>query len=359
MKVFDAMKSGVAAMVTAATAKDKARAAVPENIRVLHASDLGKCPVMLWYSLQDGSTRGDRGYRRVLFLNDGFTHEEELRKLIQAGAPTLDVLGNVQVAPLVIEGTNIQVWGEADIVYKGTTKVVVESKAVYHDTFERYVNDPSTIPDYYFVQLAFYIMQEKADEGTLVLKDRERSEYFPDPWGDEAPAFMTLSAAQAKKIIDAKVEMVRGILVTPPQIPDSVLDQCRFCQHRSTCYASILTGRDINDPEPLVVTGKSDGLSRNLTEAVRLRREIDGELAVRKTARSNIDDDIVALLKENGVKKLVTDEGTVTIVYRDGNEKLTPTAKALIDSMKKDGTLEMVRGPGSTYPRYSKGVSDE
>jgi len=360
MNAFEAMKAGLQKTIASAKARDAARATVPEDIRVLHASDLGKCPVRLYYDLQREGVRGSRGYRRILFLNDGFMHEDELRDLLSYDND-LAISGGVQVPPYLIPNSNVQIWGEADIVaHEGASnKWVVESKAVYHATFERYVNNPASIPEFYFVQCAFYTVQLEADEGTLVIKDRERSEYYPDPWADEMPPEMVMSYAQAKKIIEARVAMVQEMLVTPPSIPDNVLDQCRFCEHHSTCFASILTGSEVGTPEPLVLVGGADGLSKNITEAIRVRRAADAQLIEAKGVRSEVDEVISDLCRQNNVKKIVSDEGTVIQVTRKGNERLSKKAKAVIEKMKQDGTLRVEQSPSSTYLRYSEGAKKE
>lgn len=368
MTMYETFYNGVQAVVEKAKAKDMLRASIPEGMRVLHASDLGKCPVRLYYELMSYERTRSRGYSRQLFLEDGFKHEETLRDiLVMGGEEGQFITGNVQVPPMKISGSDIEVWGEADIVcYEedkgaGNNKPlwVVESKAVYHNTFERYVNDPSTIPFFYFVQLAFYVHQLGAESGMLIIKDRERSDYYPDPRVGSCALDMQLMKGQAGVIIEAMVAKVKSILKAPPEIPDNVLDECRFCPFHQTCYSSILTGREQDDPEPLVLVGKTDGLSKNITEAIRAGRDIEVQIKDLKTQKSDINEDITDILDRSNVKKIVAATGTVIQVTRRGSERLTKEGKAIVTVMKKDGKLPTETSPDSYYLRYGKGVSED
>ena len=366
MGVYETFYDGVQVVVDNTKEKDARRIDIPEGIRVLHASDLGKCPVRLYYELMNYERTRSRSYSRQLFLEDGFKHEETLREILELGTPEgIFIAGNMQVPSLHIEDTNIEVWGEADIVaytegsYPLNPLWVVESKALYHNTFEKYTNDPSTIPFFYFVQLAFYIVQLGAVEGTLILKDRERSEYYPDPRVGSCEKDMDLTNAQAKDIISRMVKKVEGILAAPPSIPDNVLEECRFCPYHQTCYSSILVGNEHDDPEPLVLVGKTDGLSKNITEAIRAGREIEAQLKELKATKSSINSDLSDVLTRGDIKKIVTDAGTVLRVTRRGAERLTKEGKVAVAEMKQDGTLPTETSPDSYYLRYGKGADKD
>ena len=368
MKALQAFRVGVDTVVGNAKKRDTHRAKMPEGIRVLHASDLGKCPVRLYYELMAYEQSRDRGYSRQLFLEDGFTHENALRDILAMGMPEGQFIsGNIQVPALKISGTNVEVWGEADIIcyehneqgVNHTPLWVVESKAVYHNTFEKYVNDPSTIPFFYFVQLAFYIVRLEAEEGTLIIKDRERSEYYPDPRVDKDEPNMTLSNKQAHALIDSMADKVQAVLKAPPTIPDNVLEECRFCLYHKTCYSNIIVGAEHEDVEPLILVGKTDGLSKNISEAIRAARDMDTQMKALKTSRAAINEDLTAILHRGGLKKIVATTGTVIEVTRKGSVQLTKEAKGKVESMKKSGELATETSPSSHYLRYGRGVEGD
>ena len=364
---FDALRSGIQLLVTHHEEHSKTRRLEDtlnsdKGVRVVHASALGKCPVALYYSLTGNDTHRGIPASKIPFMEDGFVHEDVTSRYSHKGVmDDLIVRDNVKIPPQIFDSHSLMIIGEADIVIGDGAHItyeVVEHKAVYHATFERYIAAPETIPRKYIVQLAAYIVALNAtDGGLLVIKDRERSTFFPDIREEHPHPAMRLTYDEAMTLYSEAVSMVKSIIDgTVPGIPPIMIEDCVFCPFKSTCYSDVRGALpDTNEKKSLDLTTDVSGEAENIRKAIEERAELDRDIKRLTALRTIIDGNVKDFLHTEGIKRILTSSGNVSVVTRSGSVTPTVKGRAAIKVLIENGTVETKRGAPSIFLRYSPG----
>lgn len=300
---------------------------------MIYASDLGHCPLFLYNKLC-GLLDKRNSFSSVAFLEDGLLHEQGVREqLVKAG---VDVLPPEATAiRYKVTGTNITISGRPDILIAQDKALsgILEVKAVKEDTYQRYNAAPSTIPPWYWHQLAYYMFILQAKEGMLVIKNRNTSEWLPDFLSFDSLVSATHTTEWANKLIGEDALLLKNLAEgKKPNELECMLEatsrnECQYCAARKRCYPVDSSEDKIEKIAPLDLSLEDDPkspmletLRTNLKEVIRLTKEVDAVGAELDNRR----DAVQTALQELGKLKVLVNTGSASIVagstrtYPDG-----------------------------------------
>jgi CRISPR/Cas system-associated exonuclease Cas4 (RecB family) len=313
-----------------------------EGTVLVHASELGRCPVYL-HAKYSGKAN-NRSFSNKVFLHDGFVHEDDTAAMIVKILPEDMILRRgtsirVELAPNILLVGTLDIEGVNDA---GEVPWVIEHKAVKHDTFISYEDAPSTIPVWYHVQLAIYMVDRNAESGLLLIKDRNEGNFLHVQMTRErAEALYKEYTERVVKIIEGKYDLMH----------QETTYECSFCSMARSCFGKavtgetkkgkeIIAGQAAPDPKHAVLLSDVDRLWGIHEELNRLTAEKD----VLRTA-------IQAVMESVGVVKVEGVLGKASYVTSKGR---TYPNREDVKRLTDEGKIRTETSEPSLYLRVSK-----
>jgi len=313
-----------------------------EGTVLVHASELGRCPVYL-HAKYSGKMN-NRSFSNKVFLHDGFVHEDDTAAMIAKILPEDMTLSR---------GTSIQLELASGILLVGTLDMegvndageipwVIEHKAVKHATFTAYEDAPSTIPIWYHVQLAVYMMVRDAGCGLLLIKDRNEGKFLHVQMSRER------AAALYKEYVERVIAIIKG---TYDLMHQDTTYECSFCPMARSCFGKAATGETKKGKEIVAGQGPLDPKHNILLEDVDKLWGIHEELNRLTAEKDVLRTAIQAVMESVGVVKVEGHDGKVSYVISKGR---TYPNKEDIKRLTDEGKIRTETSEPSSYLRVSK-----
>jgi len=352
-KIFDILSKGVHAYVDGMKGsnderKERDKGATEEfGVPVVHASEIGGCPIRLTAKLV-GKLPGNSKLSRVLFLRDGFTHEDATSALIESVATDSGyrVERDLRVGCSLLEG-KLHLLGACDIALEhpdNGIEMVYEHKAVNKNNFELYKTDNYALPNEYLVQCATYVHLLGAEEGLIVVKNRESSELYPNPFGEiDKGHHFYMDAKRAKDILSGAENILQRCLdgeFNESMVLTYASKNCSWCENKKNCYP-----KNPDEDETLAedtITEPDTAMNKAMTDVFTLKKLADKYVAGFKDAKDTFE----AILIRNKAKKVMSHRGSLTIIRRKGS---TYPVKSEVKRLIEEGVLKTTEGSGYSY----------